>query len=356
MTLTVYYAGLDVHKSTISYCVKDEKGKLIKRGKMAANKKALDEFINAMPSPLVVAMEATMFSGWIHRYLSGRVEQVDVGHPLKIRAIATSKKKDDSIDAETLSDLRRCNYFPACYMLPADLRDLREVLRFRNLAVRVMVKMKNKTAGLLMSEGIEYSKKRLHGKRYFALLMESLGDMPESYLRLLSMSRQGVEFFNGLQSSIRAGLVKHPALADRIELLKSIPGVGDITALTWALEIGEPSRFNTVRQAVSYCGLCPALNSSAGKTKRGPLSKQRNKHLQSILIEAAKMAPLKNAVLREIHDRAIGHGANANEATINVARKLVAYLLAVDKSGKLFSQDADRKQDDKIRETGVKSR
>jgi len=336
MTLTVYYAGLDVHKATISFCVKNEDGKLIKRGKMAANKKSIDEFIKAMPSPLVVAMEATMFSGWIHDFLSGKVAQVDVGHPLKLRAIATAKKKNDAIDAETLADLRRCDYFPTCYMPPREIRDLREALRFRNLAVRTMVKMKNKTAGLLMSEGIEYSKRRLHGKRYFAKLMESLKDMPDSYRRLLGMSRQSVEFFNGIQNSLRAGLAGHPALAGRIELLKSIPAVGDITALTWALEIGEPSRFRTIRQAVSYCGLCSALDSSAGKTKRGPLSKQRNKYLQSTIIEAAKIAPIHNPQLREIRDRAIERGANANEATIAVARKLVAYLLAVDKLGEPF--------------------
>jgi transposase len=121
-----------------------------------------------------------------------------------------------------------------------------------------------------------------------------------------------------------------------VELLKSIPGVGDITALTWALEIGEVSRFGSIRQAISYCGLCPALDSSAGKTKRGPLSKQRNKFLQSILIEAAKLAPMKNPQLRDVRTRAIERGANHNEATIDVARKLVAYLLAVDKRGEPF--------------------
>jgi transposase len=59
--------------------------------------------------------------------------------------------------------------------------------------------------------------------------------------------------------------------------------VGPITALTWALEIGDVSRFRSIKQAISYCGLCGEENSSAEKVLRTPLSKQRNKHLQSVL-------------------------------------------------------------------------
>jgi transposase len=67
--------------------------------------------------------------------------------------------------------------------------------------------------------------------------------------------------------------------------------VGPITALTWALEMGEVSRFPSIRQAISYCGLCGDEKSSADKVTRTPLSKQRNKHIQRVLVEAAKLAP-----------------------------------------------------------------
>ena len=68
----------------------------------------------------------------------------------------------------------------------------------------------------------------------------------------------------------------------------TIPAVGPITALTWVLEVDDVTRFHSVKQAVSYCGLCGAERSSAETIKRMPISKQRNKHLQSVLIEAAK--------------------------------------------------------------------
>lgn len=80
-------------------------------------------------------------------------------------------------------------------------------------------------------------------------------------------------------------------LADSIRRLRTVPGVGPITALTWALDIGEFSRFHTIKQAISYRGLCGDERSSADKMMRMPLSKQRNKHIQRMLAEAAKRLP-----------------------------------------------------------------
>jgi transposase len=115
----------------------------------------------------------------------------------------------------------------------------------------------------------------------------------------------------------------------------TIPGVGEVTALTWALEAGPVDRFASISNAISYCGLCSAQRESAGKMQRGPLSKQRNKFLQSSLIEAAKLAPQWNPQLAEVRNREL-EVSNHNQATIAVARKLVAYLLAVDRSKKPF--------------------
>jgi transposase len=81
--------------------------------------------------------------------------------------------------------------------------------------------------------------------------------------------------------------------------------------------------------------LTSAQRNWAGKEQRGPISKQRNKHLQTILIEAAKLAPRYNPQLAAVPERELKRG-HRNQATLAVARKLVAYLMAVDQSGKPF--------------------
>jgi transposase len=120
-----------------------------------------------------------------------------------------------------------------------------------------------------------------------------------------------------------------------VKRLVTIPGVGSVVALTWAFEMGDIQRFSSLKKAVSYCGLCGAERSSAGKMQRTPISKQRNKHLQSVLIEAAKLAPRYNAELALVYEREKQKG-NRNRATLAVARKLVAYLMAVDRREQAF--------------------
>ena len=95
------------------------------------------------------------------------------------------------------------------------------------------------------------------------------------------------------------------------------------------------SIFPRSRKAIRYCGLRGAEKSSGNTVQRTPLSKQRNKHLQTTLIEAAKMAPRYSPDLAMLYDKEKQKG-NANRATLAVARKLVAYLLAVDRGQRNF--------------------
>src|SRR6202165_5466724 len=137
------------------------------------------------------------------------------------------------------------------------------------------------------------------------------------------------------ESAVVRSLERDALLVERVERLMSIPAVGPITALTWALEIGDVRRFSSIKKAISYCGLCGAEKSSGNTVQRTPLSKQRNKHLQTTLIEAAKMAPRNSPELAMLYDQEKQKG-NANRATLAVARKLVAYLLAVDRGQRNF--------------------
>ena len=112
-----------------------------------------------------------------------------------------------------------------------------------------------------------------------------------------------MEVLTGMQRQLIRALESDALLAARVERLASIPGVGRVVALTWALEMGDISRFASVKKAVSYCGLCGAEKSSGGRTERTPISKQRNKHLQTILVEAAKLAPRWNTELALVYER-----------------------------------------------------
>jgi transposase len=260
---------------------------------------------------------------------------VKVAHPLMLRAIAAAKKKNDRIDANKICDCLRCDFLPECYMASTDIRERRRTLRYRNLLVRQMVQMKNKIAVLLMEAGVSYNKQKLHKVGYFKELLATNQDIDEGLKSLLRLCRETVVRLGKTESALVRSLERDRLLVERVEHLMTIPAVGPITALTWALEVGDVSRFSSIKKAISYCGLCGEEKSSGNTIQRTPLSKQRNKHLQCVLIEAAKMAPRNSPELALLYDREKRKG-DGNRATLAVARKLVAYLVAVDRRQKDF--------------------
>ncbi len=318
--MTTYYIGLDIHKKIIAYCIKRIDGHLVVQGEVAATRKALHAWLATIPGDWIGAMEATIFTGWVYDYLKPHAVDLKVAHPAMLKAITAAKKKNDRDDAERICDLLRVNLLPECYMLPAEIRELRRVLRYRNMMVRNASQMKNKISGLLMEVGEPYDKSRLHGRKYFYDLLERVGDVPESVKELLLLTRGGLEMFRAVQKKLIKALQENALIRERIRRLKTIRGVGEVLALTWVLETGESGRFRSSREAISYCGLCSAQQQSAGKERRGPISKKRNKYLQTMLVEAAHIAPHWNEQLAALHTREIARGSK-NRATLAVERR-----------------------------------
>lgn len=340
--IEIHYVGFDVHKKTISYCVKTAAGVIVAQNVLRSQRDVIEAWCHQQTVPWHGALEATLFSGWIYDVLQPYAVKLEMADPRKLKAISGAKKKSDQLDAAMLADLLRCNLLPSCYVAPPALRDLRRMLRYRSLIVRQATQMKNRTACLLMEVGAEYNKEKLHGQRYFEELvtrLESLAAVPASVIELLRYSRAASDLFARTQKQLVKELQDNSLLRKRVKLLQTIPGVGEITSLTWALEIATPQRFRSIGHAASYCGLTSAFRESAGKQQRGPISKQRNPHLQTTLIEAAKLAPRWNPVLKQLYEKQRQKG-DANQSTLAVARKLVAYLLAVDRSQQPFRMPA----------------
>ena len=331
----IHYIGFDVHKKTIAYCVKTADGQIVEEGTLQAQRMELRRWAKRRQVVWQGAMEATLFSAWIYDTLKPYAQQLSMGHPAKMKAITAGKKKSDCLDARTIADLLRCNLLPACYVLPPHLRDLRRLLRYRNLVVRQSVRMQNRMAGLLMESGAPFDRERLHRKKYFADLMKSL---PGS----TGMGQRSPTYESRFYGDVRV----HAETVDQETALRSRPGAAARaidehrrSRSHHGTNMGIGSRRSTPLLLCSrcshYCGLTAAFRSSAGKQQRGPISKQRNAWLQTALIEAAKLAPRWNPQLAALHaqQRERGH---ANRATLQVARKLVAYLLAVDENGRPF--------------------
>ena len=142
---SIEYIGFDIHKKTISFCAKAQDGTILDQGTIVARRDTLVAWAKARPRPWIGAMEATLFTGWIYDLLKPLAQELKVAHPAMLKAIAASKKKNDRVDARKIADLLRCNLLPECYS--SRTRELRRLLRYRNLVVRQSIRMKNALRG-----------------------------------------------------------------------------------------------------------------------------------------------------------------------------------------------------------------
>lgn len=166
------------------------------------------------------------------------------------------------------------------------------------MLVHETTRFKNKAETLLMERGIEYVKKKLHGKRYFQYLVATDPEITPTMMTLLEISRRQVETLKQKEGELMKMLASHRTLRARVAKLMTIHGVGVVRALTWALKVGVPAR----------CA-----------------------HLQSVLIKAAKLAHLHNEKLASVREKQQGKG-HVNRATLCVVRKLVSYLFTADRA------------------------
>ena len=91
------------------YKVLNSAATLIQRtGQVGATRWELDSWMKTLPQPWMVAMEATIFTGWIYDHLLPHAQQVKVAHRLMLRSIAAAKKKNDRVDAGKIADCLRC--------------------------------------------------------------------------------------------------------------------------------------------------------------------------------------------------------------------------------------------------------
>jgi len=112
-----HYIGFDVHKKSVSYCVKTADGTIVEEGKVNATRQKLRQWAQKRQEPWHGAMEATLFSGWIYDVLKPFAAELQIGNPSMMKAIAAAKKKNDKLDARKIADLCAAIFFPSATWL-----------------------------------------------------------------------------------------------------------------------------------------------------------------------------------------------------------------------------------------------
>jgi transposase len=280
------------------------------------------EFYRKLPGPVRVGMEACGNTLWFERLLAELGHELWLGDAGRIRATEVRKQKTDRRDAELLLRLMLENRFPRLWIPSQEQRDLRQLLIHRHKLVGMRRQVKNQLQHLALNQGVQ-QKRKLWTQAGRKLLEELpltgwTARRREELLKLLdSLDRSVGELDQA---------VKQAAEKDAVaQLLETHPGIGPITALAFALTLGDIHRFAHSRQVVSYLGLNPAEHSSGGRQRMGSISKQGNAMVRSLLVEAGQSAARLVPELKRAYQR-LKHRKHSSVAKVMVARKLAVRL------------------------------
>jgi len=322
----VLHAGLDLSRKKLDVCLLSDRGEQLDQLAVAPDVDSLRTLARRIDvvhaEPVCAVVESMTGARMVHDTLEQQGWEVEIADAQKVKGLAPLACKTDKIDSMVLAVLSHRDLVPAIWLPDPHIRKERELARFRLHLVKHRSMLKHRIHSTLINFGWPCTVTDLFGVEGRRLL-ERL-EVPEPWRGNVTAS---VELIDDLERQIAAinkrlkqGHADHPY----IPLLMSAPGIGWVLAFTIAAEIGEIERFPSPAKLAGYTGLCPRVNQSGDKDRRGPLTKHGPTYLRWALLEAT-MHALKHPAYAQRYQRnkrRLGKQRGAKVAQIDIARRL----------------------------------
>jgi transposase len=355
------YTGIDLHRRIIVMCTVNESGAVIARSRIKTEPDALTTYFHQWTDPHQAVVECTSNWYWLCDVLRSLGVTVVLAHAKYLKAIAYAKVKTDAVDAHTLAQLLRMGFVPEAHQLPPEYRALRDLLRQRMVMEHTRTNLMVRITSILAKFNITKLPCVVSQPKFAAFL--NICTIPEEYRMALLLYHQQclhvTEHKKQLERYFKGQLRPTPTL----QLLVSIPGIGDITGAIIAMETGEISRFADAKHYASYCRLAPGAKDSGGKHRHRSGSKDGNQYLKYAFTEAALKAARFYPEIRQFA-ACLEQRSNQSIARTVVAKelsKITYYVLSREEKFKAFKGIAIHKTRDwprtckPVRITGVHS-
>ncbi len=321
--------GCDLHTRSEQIAMLDTETGEFEERRLEHEDGEVRRFYAGLKEPALVGIESTGYTRWFADLLAELGHELVVGEAGKIRAKETRKQKHDRRDAEHILNLLLRGDFPKIWLPSAEERDVRVLLEHRHQLVELRTRAQNGLQAIALSYGLR-RRRRLWSERG----QEELKKLPlrEGMERrradLLRLVRQLDTWVQELDRRIE----QEAAQREEAQRLMTHPGVGPQTALATVLVLGPVERFPDDRHLTSYLGLIPQEDSSAGRQRFGHLTKQGNRLLRWLLVEAAQTASRYDPRLRRAYRR-LAFRKGKPVAKVAIARKLAIrlYIMLRDK-------------------------
>jgi transposase len=318
--------GIDVHRKRSQVAVVTGDGKVQLNRNVVNGSEPVLRLIGGLPAGTPVAFEAAYGWGWLVELLDDYGSGPHLVHPLRCKAIASARLKNDKVDAAILAQLLRADLLPEAWIAPPAVRQLRALVRHRASLVRLGTQLRNRIHAVAADFGYDRTGSYWTGpgRGWLAEL-----DLPPVSREIVTDCLASIDALVPMLERLDGELRQHARSGPRVKVLTTLPGVGQFTALVMLAEIGGITRFASARKLASWAGLTPAVRGSDLTVRHGHISKQGPAWLRWVLNQAAQTA--KRSPEFAATYAAISKRRGKKIATIAISRKLLTrawHLLA----------------------------
>ncbi len=331
------HIGVDLHQRFCYLTAVDASGKTLKQGQVANEGAALRAWLRQVPGPRQVVVEASGFWPAFVRAVEPEAERMVMVHPLRVKAIASARLKNDKVDSETLAHLSRADLLPEAWMANEQTQQTRLLTRLRIALGRQRAKAKNQLQAVLHQEGFLKPVADVFGKKGRAWL---------AGLALSVAARVVIEVWLKVVDQMDAAIAEQTRALEkmaendaRARWLQTVPGIAAYSAMVVLGEVGQIERFGSKRALASYAGLTPSVRESAGRRKRGGIGHHGSGTLRWIMLQVAQVAARHSPAARAWYLR-LKQRKPAQVALIALARKLLTAVWALLRHGVCFDEDS----------------
>jgi len=330
------YAGIDVSLESVSVCVVDGGGRIMREAKLACEPEALITWFGKLEVGMArIGLEAGPMSQWLYARMREAGLSVELLETRHVRhAFKAMPVKTDRTDARGIAQLMRLGWFRSvhCKSLPA--QELRAILTARKLVQTKRHDLEMSLRGILRGFGLKVG--QTTPRSFEARVRELVDGHPTLTVVADAMLARAVlvEQLGKLQKR----LVSLARQDMRARLLMSMPGVGVLVALTYAAAIDEPARFRSSKAVGAHFGLTPRKYQSGETDVTGRISKIGDAGVRTALYEAANVIltrPVKGSSLKSWAMR-VAKRAGMRKAKVALARKLAVVLHRMLANGSAF--------------------
>jgi transposase len=314
------YGAIDLHSTNNVTVVIDEQDRVVYQKRLPNDLALILKELSVYQCELQgIVVESTYNWYWLVDGLMEQGYKLHLANTAAIQQYEGLKYTDDHSDARWLAHLLRLGVLPEGYIYPRADRPVRDLLRKRSQLVRQRTTNLLSIQNLLTrNTGSSLSAKRIKGldvQQVDELLANA--DLALAVKANLSVMSSADEQVQRLEQTVTQRVKLRP----QFSFLKTVPGIGEILALTIMLETGDIGRFPSVGNYASYCRCVGSQKISNGKKKGQGNTKNGNKYLAWAFVEAAHFAIRFNSQIKSFDQR------KKAKTKVVVAIKAVAHKL-----------------------------